>query len=252
MLAILAALPSEVGGLLRRLQGRQRTPLGDGLLYRGTVQGKELAVCITGVGPARAERTTRAFLSEHRPSAILLVGLAGGLSPELKPGTLVLSTAVSPWVWSESAGPAESAQPILCDPALLEKARALLKERRTFFITGRTACSPVLVTRRRDKEELFKLSGAQAVDMEAFWVLQAAREHNVPCLNVRSVMDTAKEDLPRSLARIAAASGRLTARDLAEFGVKVWQWPVLFRAARHRRKALRSLDASLHDFIALF
>lgn len=250
MLAVVAALPFEVGGLLRRLGSSSRTPVADGWSATATVNGKEVLVCITGVGPRRAAAAIEALLARHSVNALLTVGLAGGLSPDLKPGMLALSTTMSAWEWRNEAGFVESGQALACDAGLVERARTLLKDKGVPFITGRTACSPVLVVRSADKRAMFRGSGAQAVDMEAFWVLQAARERAVPCLNVRAVMDAASHNLPRSFLRIADNSGKLSPVDVASFTLRPWEWPTLCQTARRRRKALRSLDTFLQHWLS--
>ena len=51
----------------------------------------DVEVLLVGIGKHNAERAIRAALGKERPALVLTCGFAGGLSPELRPGTVVFA-----------------------------------------------------------------------------------------------------------------------------------------------------------------
>ena len=249
MLAVVAALDREVHDLQRSLRSCSRQPLASGHLFQGDFQGKSLLLLITGIGPSRARTATEALLADYPVDGLIMAGLAGGLSPDLRSGTLVLASSIGLWQVDQQGS--EAAETAPCDENLLQTARQLLRGWRKPFITGRTACSPVLLSARQQKEELFRASGAQVVDMESFWIARATLERDVPYLNVRAVLDTSKDGLPRYLLGFAEESWQARAKAARNVGLHPWDWLKLLSLARKERAARRSLSRFLRAFIPL-
>lgn len=228
---------------------RSAAPIPQGQLFRGALNGRDLLVCITGTGPQRAAQGIAALLEAQPVAAVLVAGVAGGLSPDLKPGSLVLSSRVGLWRDTNAASLAEPSETVPCDTALLQQARQLLKEKGVPFFTGLAACTPGALSTQSQKERLFRDSGAQVVDMESFWIVRAARDRSIPCLNVRTVLDTSSQSLPRSVLAVIENSGAVRARHLADFALRAWEWPGLLRLARNSLKARRRLTWFVHEFV---
>jgi nucleoside phosphorylase len=247
VLAVVAALPWEVGGLLRRLDAPSVLPIAHGRLVQGSFNGKPLYLLTTGVGPFRAQEAAEAFFDSYNVDAVVIAGVAGGVTPELRPGAVVVSSSVTLWEpEGDSFTPGEA---LSTDSHLVQTARETLTELNKSFITGRTASCPELLSSRRWKEELFRRSGAQVVDMESFWIARAVRVKGVPWANIRAVLDTAKDSLPRYLlgfgegARVATA-GRLL--------LHPWDWPKALALAKKDRVARKSLEQFLSSYLRRF
>jgi adenosylhomocysteine nucleosidase len=121
---------------------------------------------------AAAERAVR-----DGAEALLSFGLAGGLDPGLRPGTLLL--------------PAE----VIIDGLRISTDAAL----RARF--GTAPSPPLLgaaapVASAADKRRLFEATGAVAVDLESGAVARVATAHRLPFAVLRAVCDPAGRDLP--------------------------------------------------------
>jgi hopanoid-associated phosphorylase len=142
-----------------------------------------IAMAASGVGPEAAAVLARQF-ARAGARGLVSFGIAGGLSPDLKPGALILGDAV---IAGEGRYP--------CDPTWLAQARARLPA----ALVGPVAASDSVVGTRAEKRALAE-GGAIAVDMESGAVAAAAREFGLPFLVLRAVADRADDEIPAAAA----------------------------------------------------
>ena len=110
-------------------------------------------------------------------TALVSFGLAGGLDPSVRPGTLVIPRDVL-----------SDGETLQADPALAARFGGL---------TGHTILAgSAIVDTAAAKRALRSATGAHAVDLESGAVAQAARAHNLPFAVVRAICDPAERDLP--------------------------------------------------------
>jgi 4-hydroxy-3-methylbut-2-enyl diphosphate reductase len=149
---------------------------------RLAVRNARASVVRTGIGPVRSARAAE---RQRDASGVLVVGVAGGLDPAVRPGDLVVA--------SEVRGPDGHA---ISSPS----APMLAAELRLLGLTvhvGPIESRPKIVTgSARDK---LAAGGALAVDNESYWLAQAGK----PFAVVRSIVDTGQAPLvhPGALAR---------------------------------------------------
>ena len=148
-----------------------------------------LAWVRTGVGPEAARRTALA-LPAIRIDAAILVGFAGGLSPGLEPGTLVVADPLL-----DEAGQA-AATPLAAALAETARAAGLAVVRGGLVTVGRVIASPAAKARIRATHD------ALAVDMESAVLATALSARGVPAAAARVVLDTAEESVPASLGAV--------------------------------------------------
>jgi adenosylhomocysteine nucleosidase len=180
--------------------------------------------------------------------SLLAVGFAGALSPELRPGDLLLATQVI----------CDDAQRWPADGGLL---RALASAGATTAAAGASAGSclstptfhqgvllsvPRVVTTSEEKRRLGEETGALAVDMESAAVARCAAEASVPMAALRAMTDGADEPLPLDFNRCLDSNGQfhlgrlillLACRPLAVGG--------LIRLGRHSTRAGQALASFL-------
>ncbi len=173
MIAVVFALPEESKGFVALLSGVRAVEKGRLPVWRGTLNGKEIAVWHTGVGPERCAARVSALLAQEPVERVISAGFAGGLDPRLAPGAVVIAENFS-------------------DPALLEAARRVPGER---FYT-RLSSQPRIVESVEEKRRLFEQTGASAVDMETETVFSLCEARGIPMLSVRAISDAAGEPLP--------------------------------------------------------
>jgi adenosylhomocysteine nucleosidase len=138
---------------------------------------------VTGMGWDNAARTVRAALARERPQLVLSCGFAGGLNPELAPGTVLYAadaeTGLGPVLLAAGARPAR------------------------FHCVRQAACSVA------DKRAAWAATGADAVDMESQVIRDLCREQNIPSATVRVILDGALEDLPLDFNLLMTPDQRL-------------------------------------------
>ena len=151
--------------------------------FRGLVRGRtDVGVLLTGMGPRNAARAMEKALESSRPRRVFACGFAGGLDPALKIGTVVF----------DDGGELES---------------GLLNAGATKAHLH--SADSVAVTRRQ-KAELRRATGADAVDMESHAIRTACLAAGVPCVCVRAISDTADEDLPLDFNALMTQDQRLS------------------------------------------
>ncbi len=166
----------------------------------------EARIVRTGMGPRRA-RATAARVAGGEEPAVAVVGFAGALTPELKPGDVVVATELRRRDGSTVAR---------CHGAGVI---AGMLARRGFL----THTGPIVSVRApafgASRGRLAK-SGALAVDMESAWLTVAAGDR--PFAVVRVVLDTPERELTQPLATISGL--RRSAQVLALLGSALIEW----------------------------
>jgi adenosylhomocysteine nucleosidase len=223
---VVAALGSEARALGPSLPRGGVIPLSELALLGG---GSLLAV--SGIGRVAAEAAAGALV-EAGVSALITFGLAGGLDPALKAGSVVLPRElISPEgkryaacaSWREWVAAAVSPLRAVTEGNLLTSAQA--------------------IDTPAEKAAAFQGTGASAVDMESAAVAEVAARHNLPFIAVRVIVDTAADRLPRAV--IAASRGGRVQFGPLLMGLLLSPGEIaaLIRLAQRYRIAMRSLRA---------
>ncbi len=136
-----------------------------------------MAVVHTGVGDTPTGRLQlQAMLATADGGCwVISAGYAGGLSPGLRVGDLVLGRNYS-------------------DPGLLNVARLVLENEHPQV--GTLLTQATAVERAADKAALHADTGALAVDMETAWIAEVCAEAGVPLLSLRVISDAAAQSFP--------------------------------------------------------
>ena len=130
-----------------------------------------------GGGTGCGARSAAERLVSGGVSALISFGLAGGLDPTLRPGTILIPTGVM-----------VDGHHFSTDPAL----RARLGDAATNLLSATSS----IVASAAAKAALFASSGAVAVDLESGAVARVAAEHGLPFAVLRAICDPAERDLP--------------------------------------------------------
>lgn len=189
-------------------------------------------VAVTGMGSSAASKGA-ATLIEAGATALASFGMAGGLDPTLSAGAILLPTEVigvdgkrvaTAQGWRDRVTAAVSAHGSVRGGSLLTATRAI----------GSVA----------DKAELFRDTGAVAVDMESLAVGETAQAHQLPFVAVRVIVDSAGDALPNAVTTAADKEGHLHIwRLIGALALAPNELAPLLRLARRYRAANRSLAA---------
>lgn len=164
---LLVAMKEEAQAFPRRREG------GRAMV---DVAGRAHELLICGVGEAAT-----AALDGRRPKAILQVGFAGALRPDLEEGALLRIVALRRGMIRHDL-----------DGAALEGFAALPSA------TLVTAPAPLGAA---DKARMHADRAGDLVDMESFHVFNHCRREGIPWRGIRVVSDTLAQDLPEFLRR---------------------------------------------------
>lgn len=205
---VLSAMREELLPLARRLRAARRERLAGLAVRRAEVAGRTLVLAVGGVGRRAAAGAARRLIEAVGPRALLGLGAAGGLTPDLAAGAVVWSQCVvdeeggawrpPEWRWTSS----------------LER---LAGARGATVLTVRR-----VVGEAEDKRRLARqLSepGPAIVDLESSAWAAAAAEASVPWLVLRAVSDTADESLPFDAARVGSRDGGVSRARLLAHGL---------------------------------
>jgi len=183
---------------------------------------------VTGAGD---QDRTAALVATAAAQTDCLVsfGIAGGLSPELKTGTVVVSGEVV------SEGQHWAIEPSLRHQ-LSEFAQSIGAVEGLVF-----GASSILAT-QTEKERVWFISRALAVDIESEIVARTATEFGIPFIVLRSIADTARRDLPpASLVPLTASGKPDLLKILSAVLRQPFQVPGMIGLARETRIALSAL-----------
>jgi hopanoid-associated phosphorylase len=159
-------------------------------------------------------------------------GLAGGLSPAVAPGDLILADAVV----------LPHGERIATDLAWRSRLSALIEVAGRAPHQAAVAGSDRLLATVAAKRALFAATGALAVDMESHAVAEVAHAAGRPFLVLRAIADPADQALPRTATVALGPGGEVrllaVARALLERPAEL---PALLRLGRQSRRALAAL-----------
>ena len=202
---VLAALPDEVREL-RAMLADLRPLGGEGAVQRGRWRGRDIGLAVTGDGDRNARVGAAAALHRVRARAVIAIGVAGALSPELAAGELLVAHRVM----------REHGEAWHAPPPWLAGAARLAGARPAALISV-----PRLAATISDKQRLLSLTDTRApglmaaVDLESAAFAAAAATRGLPWLILRAISDTAGEPLPPLLNRCLDEGGAIRRRLLA-------------------------------------
>ena len=191
----LAAMRFEAAPLLRLLDRKRRIREPEGLpVVAGNLGGRPVVIALSGIGEQAARKAAETCVrlaGRGRCRRVVWIGIAGGLSPDLQVGDLIVARTVlapdRPRVDPDSA---------LVSAAVARGCRA-----------GVLVTAPGLVTGADARAALWRRAGsspAAAVDMESWPAARVLHAAGVPFAVLRAVSDTAAQEVPGFLQHVDA------------------------------------------------
>ena len=203
--------------------------------YRARVGPADVTVYLTGIGWTVPHYGLDLLLSEG-PNACISSGLAGGLKPHLKKGTVVAA---------QFASLLDGRGFIGANTLLLEAARD----------SGATIANKCLTSKHILGQAQFKRATgefADFVDMESFHIMEKLTGRKIPGIIIRSISDTVMEDLPLDFSHVLDHNGRILKRQLA---LQLARYPhkifALIRFGRESQQSAEGLANFLDRYIEL-
>lgn len=194
--------------------------LGDGSL-----------LALSGIGRAAAAAAAHALV-DAGVSALMTFGVAGGLDPVLKTGSVVIPCELLS---------TDGARYVSCQ-SWRERVAAAVSPLRA-VTEGNLLTSTHAIDTPAAKAAAFRSTGASAVDMESAAVAEIAAEHNLPFIAVRVIVDTAADALPCAVVAASRAGRVQFGRLIGGLILAPGQTAAMLRLAQRYRIAMRSLRA---------
>lgn len=158
---------------------------------------------------------------------VISIGIAGALSPQLRPGDLIVAAAVLARGKRFAADGEWSARLVAQLPG------AMLAP-----IAGTNA----LIATAAEKARLFDATGAHAADMESHIAAEIAQSRGLPFAGLRIVADAATSDLPACASVALTPEGKVSlAAVLGSVVRRPGQIPQIVRMARESNTAFAAL-----------
>jgi adenosylhomocysteine nucleosidase len=193
--------------------------------------GEGSLLALSGIGLAAATAAAQALV-DSGVSALMTFGMAGGLDPALRAGSVVIPCEL-----------------LSADGARFPACRSW-RERVAAAVSplcavteGNLLTSTHPIDTPAEKNAALRDTGAAAVDMESAAVAEIAARHNLPFIAVRVIVDTAADRLPRAVVAASRAGRVRLGRLIVGLILAPREIGALIRLARRYRVAMRSLRA---------
>lgn len=230
MIGIIVALPEELSTLTRAKPAQ-----GDWLAI-----SENILLCFAGAGPINAERATKNLISQG-VTHLISWGCAAALSPNLKPGHLVLASGIR----SED-------QHFNTDLDWMQHLHQLLSPNLNLSVAN-LAASKQLVATRQQKQQIFQETGAVALDMESGAIAELAEINNLAFVAIRAIADPASMNLPNAIAHSLNDNGQVVLTRLLTYLIShPWEIPGLIKLGLHfnaAQKTLKIVAKQLNAFV---
>jgi adenosylhomocysteine nucleosidase len=247
MIAIFGAFGQEIADLRRQMVIEESVASPVCKLYRGKLKNKDVLLVQTGMGKERAENASQ-FIMEHYPvTAIISLGFAGGLAPELNIGDVVVCETLYCGPGLEQNG--RRLEPLAPDARLLALASQGTGDRSARFSLGSGVTVLQLDSNHKRMQELHETFRAHIIDMESYCIARIASAHRIPFIAIRSISDTMESSV-QPFDRIMAPDGRLLWRKAALCFLSHPQYLMnVFALYRNTRPAKKNLAAFVSNLI---
>jgi adenosylhomocysteine nucleosidase len=206
MLAIMGAFGQEIIDLRRQMVIEEVVARRDCRLYRGKLKNRDTLLVKTGMGKERAENATQFVLERYPVTAIISLGFAGALAPELRIGDVVVCSTLygAPGSGEEK----QRLEPLAPDAKLLSLAAQGPGDRTTRFCLGSGITVLQLDSSTQKMHGLSETFHADIVDMESYWIARIASARQIPFIAIRSISDNMQSSV-QPFDQILAPDGEL-------------------------------------------
>jgi adenosylhomocysteine nucleosidase len=239
VILVFAAMQPEVGACLGWMRQYRQTEI-EGF---PALQADGAIICQTGLG-RRARIAAEALIERFRPGAALSVGVAGGLVSRLEVGDVVMCQRID----HESHRAGGKQESVVSDSRLLGVALGAAKGLGLPVSKGTSLTVDVAAWGPAEKSAHHSWKGHDIVEMESFWIGEAAARHNVPFVAIRTISDCAGDELVQTYG--VKEDGTFDTERFLEYAREHPESaPLLAAQAERSRVALGNLAIVLAGFL---
>lgn len=196
-IAILSAMREELTPFLKKFPNYTQEEVGGNVFYKVVYGENELILAYSKIGKVHSALSASTMILKFGCEKLIFSGVAGGLSPKLKVGDLIVATKLCQYDVDITAFGhplgfiPESSVYIEADPHLLKVASEVAKEKGIKLEEGIIASGDSFIASSEKKKWLIENFQADAVEMEGASVANVCHLLAVPFCILRSISDSA-------------------------------------------------------------
>lgn len=247
MLVFIAALHREIADLEPLVSERMTSKYGSAISLQGVAAERPVALVRSGIGRERSQAAVRELLLATRPRAIVAIGFAGGLAPDVCGGDLIVPRRIRGL--TRINGSLKEVGILEPDPYLYESAIEALEDELIGVHTDELITVTDVMPGPQEKDQLPLSFRTKAVDMESYWIGELAREANVSFLSVRAASDEAEDSLPHYESFLDAMGDVRPFAAAKYYATHPWHIFEVPRLAVNARKGAKHLAIFAEAFI---
>ena len=240
-LGIVGAMDVELGLLIKDMQVEDVDTIAQRIFYMGTIDGVDVICVKAGIGKVNAALTAEILIMKYAVDAVVFTGVAGGITPELDIGDIVISERVIhhdygqvmpdvfiPWDtigYAADSFLVDIAERAASSARLAPIPRELVKEtgRLPRTKTGRVVTGDQFIASEKKRKWIEETFHADCVEMEGAAVAQVCAINDVPFVVIRCLSDLANEKADidfEEFVRYAAENSNLIVKEIISLLVK--------------------------------
>ena len=202
MIGIIAAMDSEMRDIKAAMEDCIKITHAGMTFFKGKLKQKEVVTVKSGIGKVNAAMCAQILIDIFKVKAIIHVGVAGAVHPDLEIGDIVISEDSCQYDMDARAFghplgeiPNMDITFFKADQTLIKLAEEAAQRIHAPYRVGRIATADLGVDSREIKEKVLAEFNGLCVEMEGAAVGQVAVLNQVPYLIIRSISDKADDNL---------------------------------------------------------
>src|SRR4051812_16591136 len=225
-LGVLVPMEPELRPLAKRV-ALQRSEVDGRVVHSGRIGDVEIKATITSMGTTPAKAAAEFVLDTLDVDHVVLIGIAGGLGPDVHIGDLLVPEVVIDYDSRRATHPTPLGRHMAAG---------------TLMTSGELILDPDILQRLAD-------DGAAAIDMETSAVGAVCEDRGVPWSVFRGISDHIRDSLiDSSVSNLAKADGSANVSAVLKFVVtKPWRIPRLAKLGRDMSTAAKAAAGALVD-----
>ncbi len=204
MLGVITATVEEYDALGKILPGAEKVKAQAGMEFLvGEMNGKKVVGVQAGIGKVSAAVCTQVMIDNFHPDAIINVGVAGALNPELHVGDIVISKDAAQHdfdtcFFGDSPGFISVINKIYfeADEKLMKAADEAAEALQIPHQIGRIVTGDQFICNEEKKQWLISQFQGDCTEMEGGAIAQACYMNSIPFVIIRAISDGASDGAP--------------------------------------------------------
>lgn len=194
MIAIIAAMQSEVDEMLKLIKNAKKVCKDEITFWEAQVNQQSVVIMLSGVGKGHAAIAATCLIHHYQPQYIINIGTAGGLCAEEEVLDVVIASEVVQHDYDTSALDGKSGLGLLfqADAALCDLCKHACEQMKVRYHFGLIASGDQFISGDESVQLLKqRFPKALCAEMEAGTIAQTAAHFHIPFVILRSLSDIA-------------------------------------------------------------